>query len=529
MRGPVSVEALDPVASVADCLRLPALRRGELLGGHSGLGAGVRWASSSADGSGCAPGEFRVLAAISEPGVIDSAAAAGAVALAAPQLGPDVARAAARHSLPVVQLPSQPGPPAVAAELLDFVIAAFDTTLASLRRVSARLSAAACSDLRIDSIAEALAGATGAPVLVEDVEFRMLCAVGEGEIDANRAETIRAGGTPARFRGTQRMRSFYAAVAAGTGPRQLLPDPSIGIQLPRLVAPVHAAGELLGYVTLIVPSASDHRRLCAVALEQAVNLVALAIVHRRAVDLSGRVESSHVLLDLLDGHAPAELVAARAGRLDLDLAAPASLALLALTSSARPDAVLRGALALLPPTHPALCDVIGERLVLALRGDDRQSQLALVERIRTAVDSPLAVLGRSTPLSALSGIHGETRRALDMAMRNQRSGTLDAADLGLVGVLLSGTADGALERFATARLAALAAHDRREGTDLCGSVAAFLDAGGLRQAARRLRIHPNTLAYRLDRAQSLGGFRLSSADDRLELALALRCRLLLGA
>lgn len=529
MGGPLCAEAIDAVASVSDCLRLPVLRGAEVRGGHSGLGAAVRWASSSVDGRGCAPGEFRLVEAVDDAATVDSAAASGAVALAAPRLGSGATEAAARLALPLVQLAAQPRPEVVAAELLDYVIAALDTTLASLRRVSARLSAAACDDLRVESIAEALAGATGGPVLVEDADFRMLCAVGDGEIDPNRAETIRAGGTPLRFRGTLAMRRFYATLGRGAAPQQLPPDPSIGIHLPRLVAPVHAAAELLGYVTLIVPSATAQRRLCAVALEQAANLLALAIVHQRAVELAGRLESSHVLLDLIDGQAPAELVAARAGRLGLDLQMSASLALVALTAAARPEGALHRALSLLPPRRGALCDVVGGRLVMALTGDDREAHLRVVESIRQAVESPLAVVSRSAPLADLAQAHAETRRALEMALRSGRTGTVDGAHLGIIGVLLAGTADGALDRFAAARLAALADHDRREGTDLCGSVAVFLEAGGLRPAARRLGIHANSLAYRLTRAESIGGFNLASADDRLELALALRCRRLLGA
>ena len=59
-------------------------------------------------------------------------------------------------------------------------------------------------------------------------------------------------------------------------------------------------------------------------------------------------------------------------------------------------------------------------------------------------------------------------------------------------------------------------------------MATFLEEGGLRRAARRLGVHANSLAYRLKRAEEIGGFSLSSPDARLELQMALRCRRLLG-
>ena len=529
---PTRLEAVDSVASVAsvaDCLDLPLLRAGRLRGGHAGLDARVRWASSAADLRGCAPGEFRILACLDDAGAVSGAAGAGAAALGATTVSTAVAAAADHHGLPVIELPPRPGGGDVAAELLDYVIASLDATVAAMHRVSARLAAAACADLRVESVAEALAAVTGAPVLVEDAQFHMLAAVGEGRIDENRAATIRAGGTPPRFRATVAMRRFYADVAASGGPALLAPVPEIGLQLPRLVAAVRAAGELMGFVTVIPPAGADGRRICTVALEQAVHLVALAIVHGRARELHGRITAGHLLLDLLEGRAPQSLLHARAAQLSVDLATPRAVAMLALPADARAEQAVRTATAALPQMRTPLADVLGTRLVLLLDGDTtHEHRVATIDRVRDATGAQLAVVGRCVQTSQLPATHDEVRRALDMAERAGRTGTLDAHDLGLLGLLLAGTADGALERFATRRLEALAAHDRREGTDLCGSVAAFIDEGGVRPAARTLGIHPNTLAYRLERAEAVGGFRLASPDDRLELALALRCRRLLG-
>jgi hypothetical protein len=527
--GPTLLEPVDSVASVAsvaDCLDLPVLRAGRLRGGRAGLDARVRWASSAADWRGCAPGEFRIVARLDDAAAVSHAAGAGAAALGASRVAATAAAAADVHALPVVELPPLLGTDDVAAELLDYVIASLDATVAAMHRVSARLAAAACADLRVESVAEALAAVIGAPVLVEDAEFRMIAAVGEGRIDENRAATIRAGGTPARFRATVAMRRFYERVAASSGPALLAPVPEIGLQLPRLVAAVRAAGEVMGYVTVIPPAGPDGRRISTVALEQAVHLVALAIVHGRAVELHGRITAGHLLLDLLEGGAPTSLVEARAAQLGVDLGVARAVAVVALPADARSEQAVRRAAGALPQMRAPLADVLGGRLVLLVEDGDR---LAAVDRVREATGGGIALVGRCVTTAELPRAYDEVRRALDMAERAGRTATLDAAELGLVGLLLAGTADGALERFATHRLDALAAHDRREGADLCGSVAAFLDAGGLRAAARALSIHPNTLAYRLERAEAVGGFRLDSPDDRLELALALRCRRLLGS
>jgi DNA-binding PucR family transcriptional regulator len=70
-------------------------------------------------------------------------------------------------------------------------------------------------------------------------------------------------------------------------------------------------------------------------------------------------------------------------------------------------------------------------------------------------------------------------------------------------------------------------YDRRHGTDLVGSVVAWLDAmGDVRAAARRLTVHPNTLRYRVRRAAAIGGLQLGDPRARLmhhlQLLAALR-------
>ena len=63
---------------------------------------------------------------------------------------------------------------------------------------------------------------------------------------------------------------------------------------------------------------------------------------------------------------------------------------------------------------------------------------------------------------------------------------------------------------------ALVAYDRAHGGDLAGSVLAWLDAlGDVREAARTLTVHPNTLRYRVRRAVAVAGLRLGDPRARL--------------
>ncbi|KAM9861757.1 CdaR family transcriptional regulator [Leucobacter sp. BZR 635] len=79
------------------------------------------------------------------------------------------------------------------------------------------------------------------------------------------------------------------------------------------------------------------------------------------------------------------------------------------------------------------------------------------------------------------------------------------------------------------RIAILADYDRRFDADLLATLDTYVDAGcNAREAARLLDVHPNTLRYRVSRAQELTGFDLTRPEDRLLVALQLAMRGRLG-
>jgi Regulator of polyketide synthase expression len=64
--------------------------------------------------------------------------------------------------------------------------------------------------------------------------------------------------------------------------------------------------------------------------------------------------------------------------------------------------------------------------------------------------------------------------------------------------------------------------------NLVATLRAYLETGEQQQAAQRLRVHPNTLRYRLDRIREISGVDLEDPETRLNLAVALRVQALLG-
>jgi purine catabolism regulator len=140
-------------------------------------------------------------------------------------------------------------------------------------------------------------------------------------------------------------------------------------------------------------------------------------------------------------------------------------------------------------------------------------------------------VGFSAPVAAPGGIetaHREVRAVMDTLARFKRWGQVVAVpEVGLTG-LLAGVSDDRLVEFVKRHLGSLAEHDRSRGGSLVPTLKAYLEAGEQQAAARRLRIHPNTLRYRLDRIREVTGVELDDAETRLNLAVALRVQGLLG-
>lgn len=70
------------------------------------------------------------------------------------------------------------------------------------------------------------------------------------------------------------------------------------------------------------------------------------------------------------------------------------------------------------------------------------------------------------------------------------------------------------------RLVTVADYDREHGTGLIDSLREYFSTGGnVSRSAGRMNVHPNTLHYRLERAQRIAGLRFDNARDRLLTAL----------
>ncbi|MFG3618374.1 PucR family transcriptional regulator [Nocardia sp. NPDC047654] len=137
--------------------------------------------------------------------------------------------------------------------------------------------------------------------------------------------------------------------------------------------------------------------------------------------------------------------------------------------------------------------------------------------LRAAIACPVPDLGR------VADARAEVDRVLarTFAASGSRVTTLAEAR---TAVLLGETLDliGARTELHDPRLRALFDYDRKHSASLRDSVETYLrEHGDVRDAAAALRVHPNTLRYRLRRVEDILGMNLDDPADRLLLQIQL--------
>ena len=129
-------------------------------------------------------------------------------------------------------------------------------------------------------------------------------------------------------------------------------------------------------------------------------------------------------------------------------------------------------------------------------------------------------VGEPTPRAELRHALTELRALVDLGLRLGHTGRMELDDH-LPELLLAGSPRLA-ERLRRRALGPLEDYASRRRSDLLETLATFVSCNlDRRAAAAVLEVHPNTLDYRLRRAEQLTGLSLSSMSDRLLICLAL--------
>lgn len=473
--------------------------------------------------------------------VLRRAAEQGFAAVVVKSRGQDPARLleeAGRHGIAVLE--------AGAAMPWRYVDASLSCALAAYGVGDAAATAPAGGE-ELFALADTLAALAGGSVAIEDLDQHV---VAYSKIPGQRIDALRERGIlDRRVPDMPEQRELYRQVLAAQG---LIRFPAMGEELARAAVAVRAGALPLGTLWAIEPEGGlsgeaesallDGARLAAPHLLRALN----------APETERRLRQD-TLRAVLEGYGPPpDEAVARLG-----LRPGAELALLAFAPSpasspvpgpARRPGPGRGSEqrpggALVPHLESALV-----RFCAAHRSD--ATVAATARAVYVLLPAPGTGEGRrfaDAALAAARSAVGETVRAAvtrpyrdllrPAALRREADDVLRAtARAGGSGasataedvrhrILLDHLGD-ELERDPWLRLpglAALLACDEEQGTEYAATVTAWLDAvGDIAAAAKRLKVHPNTLRYRLRRTRELFHLDLDDPDVRLAAWLELR-------
>jgi purine catabolism regulator len=441
------------------------------------------------------------------------------------------------------------------APLLERIINAEHWRLKRSIEIHRRFTELVLDGKGVNEICRTLADLLESAVSVEDASFHLLAHAG-GSADPHRKETILRQGTPQRVLFDPQIQRTLREVEAKRGPVKVPAFPHLGMSRERLIAPILAGGQVLGYIS-VLDHPPHNEELAFMAIEQAALVLALSVAKERELsEVEGRVRGEY-LEDLLHGTYGDEAAAQRRARhlgyplhgshivmlVDIDdfrgfnrarqISEDAIQAL-------KREFLRRVATVVRISYARALVQGRSDQVVALLPlgtevGDYQVRAHALGLQIQQAIaewkPGFTISVGFSGPTEAPTGVAGALREVTSvmesLARFKRWSQVVAVPELGLTG-LLAAVTDERLVDYSRRHLGPLIEHDTSRKGNLVATLRAYLETGEQQHAAQKLRVHPNTLRYRLDRIREISGVDLEDPETRLNLAVALRVQALLG-
>ncbi|PPK65304.1 helix-turn-helix domain-containing protein [Actinokineospora auranticolor] len=286
--------------------------------------------------------------------------------------------------------------------------------------------------------------------------------------------------------------------------------------------PLHAGNRHLGAL-LLRPDhePGEHERGLIQVAAHAATTYLLLDNHADASDDRLRDE---LLDDLLaQPQRPPHQILKRALRMGIDLTNPHTVVLV------RPEGDALGKVSIWASAYShrrgGMKTLHHDRVVLLIPGDDADTAARAVhDSVSASVREPTTVAASNpvTDAAAILPAHHEATRCLTtmtaLGMAGRASST---AQLGFLGILLSDHHD--VDGFVHATIGPVLDYDRLRDTELTRTLEAyFAESGSPTHAAKKLHVHANTVARRLERITELLGPDWQHPTQALEVQLALR-------
>ena len=522
----------------------------ELLGGRGGLERQVDWATSlrtrppafeAIKGGEIAFIAVRSIKLLDErldlTRVLDSFAGKGGVAAAViGEVADPAVELADRLMLPLLRLPEQAHLADVQQATTRFILDQRTALHDRAQELQTELMELALNGAGPAGIVERLAELLGLPCAWQDESGEVRRAAGDLPPSA--------GDRPwgAEMAAIRRFADSSAVLAANPPVREF----QLGVPgIARVVAPIPLRDGIGGFIS-VLGDESDLGQLARLGCARAASACAIELDRERAVlaardDLEGEFATA-----LLTGAYSSEgsmlerarRVGASLGDESVVMVVRPSSRTLAPDPQGWPESGVRSAqrwaqrrgLRVLAAAHQ------GAVVVIAASGqtDLRRAAAELAADCRgVAGNLPMAV-GIGRPKHGLGGVHSshrEAEQALGMGLKLDATAVVVSfVDLGLHRLLYSVAQHPELHEFLRDSLGALIAYDEKGSGDLLRTLDAFFRChGSPTETAQELKLHRNTVLYRLRRIEEVGRLRLNDPDTRLNLQLCLRIRDVLQA
>lgn len=380
-------------------------------------------------------------------------------------------------------------------------------------------------------LAERLAALIGRSVMVEDATFRVLAAaVGEGEIDDGRRETMSLGRTSPQMAQYLLDAGIYRQMMQTLAPVQVPPLPAIGMTLPRVVVPIMVDREIYGYIWTIAGTPSE-RALETLATRHGATIAALIMFKERAVQEAEAALRGDFFEQLLNKISDKRTFEEQARRLNFHIERPHQILLI--HGQARAGGSVHSLLRdvgvwLRQQGLDGLTAWREEAVVLVLehkagQGADlaQQAWQALSHPVRPLMVGVGQVVQET---AAVRESYAQAWEAIEIGRALGRGdGIFVFEALGLLHWLYHLPPERLLGNHFLGQILRLATYDKTREAGLVETLEAYLDHGGsLVETAESLHIHRNTLIHRLKRITELATLDLRQPWQQLNLHLALK-------
>lgn len=325
--------------------------------------------------------------------------------------------------------------------------------------------------------------------------------------------------------------------------------------------PVRVKRKVLGYIAVSERN-KQLNDMELTALEHACTTVALEITKQQAVSEASKRLEMDLFDDLLDGAVKVEEVAeSRARALGWPVGRPFHVIVARVDDFEKKTvraegehiaqavkqrmvrAAERAIASQCGPGHEQASAVLmrGDSLVCLIPASGEPAQrekgvsaVRAVQRAIAGIDSRLTLSAGVSrvcrQITSVPAAYREARNAASIArVLYDGGGVVHVDDIALYSMLLESAARPVLDGFCKRVLGPLLEHQEEAAVPLIETLEALISCNGSRvEAARKLFIHRNTLAYRLKKAEELLGKDLTDPEYLLALSVALKLRRILA-